>query len=119
MYRDGVQIQVKHLPADFENDQFILRYKRLFTETRQYYRDTGMKILRKDYKNRSSMFAFDQTPQLELNDASFELIKNVSIRVEIHFAAALTETVTAIIFAEHENLLEIDQNRSADFDYMA
>ena len=56
------------------------------------------------------MFALDLTPQLELSDESFELIKNGNKRIEIHFAAAFAETITAIIFAERDNLLEIDQN---------
>ena len=92
---------------------------RLFTQTGQYYHDTGIGISREDYKNGCALFVFDLTPQLESSDASFELIKNGNIRIEIHFTAALTETITVIIFAEHDNLLEIDENRSVAFDYTA
>ena len=41
IYRDGVQIPIKPLQPDFENGRFIRSYMRLFTQTGQYYRDTG------------------------------------------------------------------------------
>ena len=64
-------------------------------------------------------FAFDLTPQQDSSDASFELIKSGNIRLEIHFSAAVARTLTVIVFAENDNLLEIDSNRHVAFDYAA
>ena len=41
------------------------------------------------------------------------------MRIEIHFATATARTLTVIVFAEHDNLLEIDQDRNVAFDYTA
>ena len=62
IYRDGVQIPSKPLQPDFDNDRFVRSYVRLFTQTGQYYRDTGNAISREQYKDGCALFAFDLTP---------------------------------------------------------
>jgi len=91
----------------------------LYSHTSQYYRYTGNGISRDQYKNGCASFAFDLIPQLDSSDASFELIKHGNIRLELHFAAAIPHTLTVIVFAEHDNLLEIDRDRNVAFDYTA
>ena len=58
MYRDGVQIPSKSLQPDFAKDRFIRCYMRLFSQTGQYYRDTGNTISREQFKNDCALFAF-------------------------------------------------------------
>ena len=112
IYRDGVQIPSKPLQPDFTNDRFIRSYLRLFTQTGQYYRDMGNAISREQYKDGCALFAFDLTPQMDSSEVGFELIKHGNIRIEIHFATATARTLTVIVFAENDNLLEIDQDRN-------
>ena len=81
---------------------------RLFTQTG---------ISREQYKNGCAIFAFDLTPQMNSNDDCFELIKSGNIRLEIHFAAAATLTI--LVFAEFDSLLQIDSLGSVAFDYTA
>ena len=119
IYRDGVQIPSKPLQPDFANHRFIRSYLRLFTQTRQYYRDTGNAISQEQYKDGCALFAFDLTPQMDSSEVGFELIKHGNIRIEIHFTTAIARTLTVIVFAENDNLLEIDQNRNVAFDYTA
>ena len=119
IYRDGVQIPSKPSHLDFANDCFICSYIRLFTQTGQYYRDTGNPTLREQFKNGCALFAFDLTPQLDSAEVGFELIKHGKIRIEIHFADAVAQTLTVVVFAENDNLLEIDHDRQIAFDYTA
>ena len=56
---------------------------------------------------------------MDSGEEGFELIKHGNLRIEIHFAAAVAQTLTVIVFAEHDNLLEIDQDRNVAFDYTA
>ena len=58
-------------------------------------------------------------PQMNLSEAGFELIKKGNIGIEIHFANTTARTLTVIVFAENDNLLEIDQDRNVAFDYTA
>ena len=119
IYRDGVQIPSKSLQPDFAGDCFICSYFGLYSQTGQYYHDTGNDISREQYKKGCALFAFDLTPQLNSSDEVFELIKNGNIRLELHFAEATPHTLTVIVFAEHDNLLEIDRERHVAFDYTA
>ena len=119
LYRDGVQIPAKPLQPDFAHDRFIRNYFCLFSQTSQYYRDTGNGISREQYKNGCALFAFDLTLQMDSGEVSFELIKHGNICIEIPFANATARTFTVLVFAEHDNLLEIDRDRNVAFDYTA
>ena len=46
---------------------------------------------------------------------AFQLIKQGNLRVEIHFAEALTATINVIMYAEFDNVIEIDRNREEVF----
>ena len=91
----------------------------VYAKTGKYYRDTGNAISREQYKDGCVLFAFDLTPQVDSSEVGFELIKHSDIRIEIRFATATASTLTVIVFAENDNLLEIDQDRNVAFDYTA
>jgi hypothetical protein len=42
-----------------------------------------------------------------------ELIKRGNLRVEMHFAEALTATINVVMYAEFDNVIEIDRNRQS------
>ena len=48
---------------------------------------------------------------------TFQLIQQGNLRVEIHFAEALTATINVVMYAEFDNVIEIDRNRQILFDY--
>ena len=39
------------------------------------------------------------------------------MRLEIHFAGATTAAVSCTVYAEFENIVEIDRNRNVIFDF--
>jgi hypothetical protein len=50
---------------------------------------------------------------------AFQLIKQGNLRVEIHFAEAPTANINVFMYAEFDNVIEIDRNRQILFDYSA
>jgi hypothetical protein len=57
-----------------------------------------------------------QLSQKQSEVGAFQLIKQGNLRVGIHFAEAFTTTINVIMFAEFDNVIEIDRNRQVLFD---
>ena len=116
LYVDGVQIPSKPLKPDFDNDLYIRSYSSLFLGTGQMGRDDGNDISRYEYAHGYTLFAFDLTPDRD-DGSHFHLIRQGNLRLEMHFAEPLPETINTVVYAEFANIIEIDRARNVLFDY--
>lgn len=119
VYVDGEQIPRKPLSLKFDNaggQNAIAGFQSLFSGIGKLSQDAGNQISRGDYGSGYTLFCFDLTPDQCTGD-HFELIKPGNLRVELHFAEPLANTVNLIIYAESESLIEIDSNRNVLYDY--
>ena len=119
VYVDGEQIPRKPLFLKFEKaggQNFITGFQSLFSGIGAFSQDKGNQMTRSDYHQGYTLFAFDMTPDHCSGD-HFELIKQGNLRVELHFAQPLANTVNLIIYAEFESVIEIDTNRNVLYDY--
>ena len=119
VYVDGEQIPRKPLFLKFSEaggQNFIAGFQSLFSGTGKLSQDAGNQINRGDYGSGYTAFCFDLCPDHCLGD-HFELTKQGNLRVEIHFGQALPNTVNLIIYAEFQNVIEIDASRNVLYDY--
>jgi hypothetical protein len=117
LYVDGQQVPSKPLKPDFTNGLFVRSYVNLFSATGKMNEDEGNAITREDFANGYSLFAFDLTP--DLSEGHNSLIKRGNLRIEMQFAKSLPTTTNIIVYAEFDNLIEIDRSRNVLFDYSA
>ena len=101
---------------NFTVNQYIVGYMSLFPGTGKQFIDEGNQIQRSDFPNGCALCAFDLTPDLGEND-HFSLIKEGNVREDMKFSSALANTINVIVYAEFENIIEIDRSRNVIFDY--
>jgi len=119
VFADGQNVQnIKPLKIDYVNRQFIQAYNTLFTGTGRQFHDEGLYIDRLDYAQGNCLYAFDLSPDLT-DDDRFDLLRTGSVRLQLKFAEQLEHPITLIIYAEYQNILEIDNNRNVVFDFSA
>ena len=79
-------------------------------------KNEGLDIQREDYPNGYSIYAFDLSPDLS-EETYFNLAKDGNLRVDLKFGTALPNTVNVIVYAEFENIIELDRNKNVIFDF--
>ena len=107
----GFKEPLKPLTPRFP-DQNILSYLSLLLGTNKWGRDEGIGIDRTEYGRGYTLFAWDLSPDLSEGGDHFQLKRNTSVRLELKFRAALARPVNVIVYAEFENMIMIDSDRS-------
>lgn len=121
LYVDGQQIPGKPLQPEFGgNNTWIQSYHTLFSGTGIHFQNEGLGIDRNAYARGYCLFAFDLTPDLSANCFShWNLVRHGSVRIEVRFTTALISTMNCIVYAEYDNVIEIDSARQVITDFSA
>ncbi|KAG8239560.1 hypothetical protein J437_LFUL019252 [Ladona fulva] len=114
LYIDGQQIPSKPLQMDFTNDRLhVMAYHTLFSGTGIHFLNEGNAISREAYPHGYCLTAFDLTTDLSSNlHSHWNLVRQGSLRLDVRFEQAVPETLTCLIYAEFDNIIEIDRNRN-------
>ena len=116
VYVDGRQVPAKPLQPNFETGQYVRSYVNIFSATGKHAQDEGNELTRDDFGNGYTFFGFDLTPDA-CDGGCFHLVQKGNLRIEIHFAAALAQTVNVVVYGESDAVLEIDRNRNIIYDH--
>lgn len=117
LYLDSIQIPSKPLTPDFKNGLYTRSYHTLFSGSGVHFADTGNTISLEEYAKGYCLAVFDLTADLSCNEPHWNIIKSGTLRAEIRFEEPLTKTVTLIVFAEFDNIIEVDRSRNIIADY--
>jgi len=118
-FADGQSVQnIKPLKMNYTKHHYIRAYNTLFSRPGRLYYDEGLAIDRLDYLDGYALYAFDLSPDLT-NDEKFELLCTGSVRLQLKFTEQLADPITLIVYAEYQNLIEIDHNRNVIYDFTA
>lgn len=110
VYVDGQPVPHQPMQLDFDKGNYIQAYQNLFLQSE------GLYISRTEFAEGYSLFLFDLSPDL-CDGEHFNLIRHSNLRVELKFNKSLDKTITLIVFAEFESLIEINKTRNVLFDF--
>ncbi|XP_031779747.1 uncharacterized protein F54H12.2-like [Nasonia vitripennis] len=114
---DGIQIPSRAIQPNYP-DRYVDAYHTLFSGTGIHFANDGNDISRTDYPHGYCLYAFDLTSDLSANcNTHWNLIKNGTIRLELRFESVLQQSVNCIVYAEYDNILEIDSTRQVIVDF--
>ena len=115
----GTQVPSIAFAPDFEKNQFSREFYCLYKYLNQNEGVPQLNLDMKTYKDETTLFAFDLSPDSSLGSESgtLSLIKRGNARVEVRFKNALTDAAHMIVFAQYDNLIQIDKYRSVQLDY--
>ena len=113
VYVDGQPIPSKPLELDYENKSYIRAYHTLFPGVNQ---DRGLFLNREEFALGHTLYAFDLTPDM-CDGPHLNLQQQGNLRVELKFSKELEETLSVLIYAEFENIIEISKSRHVLCDF--
>lgn len=105
------------IKSDFSKGLYLQAFSSLFESCGIFFSDTGNDITRKDYPNGFALLGFDLSEDLSASENHLSLPRQGSLRIDIQFAKALAEPISIILFAEFDNIIEIDKDRNIILDY--
>ena len=68
----------------------------------------------KDWSRGYFLFSFDLTDYDD--EDHYPLIRHGNLRLEMNFGTTLPHTINVIVYAEFDNIVEINNNRNIQFD---
>ncbi|XP_054715550.1 uncharacterized protein F54H12.2-like [Uloborus diversus] len=107
VYVDGQPLPFNPLRPNFAKNNFIRAYQNLFRTAG----DKGLYLSRSDFALGYALFCFELSPDL-CDGSHLNLVRHSNLRLEIKFATALLQTISLIVYAEFENLIEINKSRN-------
>ena len=116
MHVDEKQYPTVPLTPDFTNSMALRSYLQLFAATGRLYADGGIDIAPGEFFDGYTLFAFDLTPDGS-HGQHYTVNKRGNLRLDLKFGAALAATTNLLIYAEFDNIIEIDKNRNIIYDF--
>ncbi|XP_072021487.1 uncharacterized protein F54H12.2-like [Amphiura filiformis] len=118
VYVDGMLVPMSEsLNPNFAGESgYIAAFNTLFTGLNKHNKDNTGTVNRADYKRGYTLMCFDLTADL-CDFGHFNLQKTGNLRLELQFADALPETINVLVYAEFENVIQIDKSRNVIYDY--
>ena len=98
-----------------KNCLLITAYSTLFSGTGKLHGNSGSIIKREDYSEGYTIIVADLTP-FEIGD-NFDLQEEGTLSIDLVFKSPLAATISVLVYAEYDNIIEIDSNRNVIKDW--
>ena len=112
---NGEEVPFKPVKLNFDDKLFVTAYNTLFSGTGKLHGNSGSIIKREDYSEGYTIIVADLIP-FEIGD-NFDLKAEGTLSIDLVFKSPLAATINVLVYAEHDNVIEIDINRNVIQDW--
>ena len=114
---DGHSVYGKPFEPRFENDQYLRSFLSVYQALASQNQFQNCNIDYEDYKGGYCFWGYDLTPDQAAHQSHLHPIKIGNLRLELQFATSLDKTINVLVYAEFDNLIEINGLREVTTDY--
>ncbi|XP_022301109.2 uncharacterized protein F54H12.2-like [Crassostrea virginica] len=114
---NGETITTRPYEPDFADNLYLRSYLSLYQGLGKLGDDWAPDVTIGEYKNGYTLWCIDFTKDQEAQLDKFHLIQTGNLRIELQFAQNTVETLNCVVYAEFDNLLEINKQREVSIDY--
>lgn len=114
---NGETITTRPFVPDFANDLYLRSYLSLYQGLGKFGEDWAPDISFEEYKDGYTLWCVDFTKDQEAQLDKFHLIETGNLRIEVQFSQNTATTLNCLVYAEFDNLLEINKQREVSIDY--
>ena len=114
---DGHSVYGKPFEPRFGNDQYLRSFLSVYQALASQNQVQNCNIDYEDYKGGYCFWGYDLTPDQAADQSHLHPIKTGNLRLELQFATSLDKTINVIVYAEFDNLIEINGLREVTTDY--
>lgn len=116
VYVDGNPVSYKPLDPNYTEGHSIRAYNSLLLGSEKLATDKGIYINREEFTKGYTLYAFNLLPDVYQGN-HLNLIQQGNLRIEIKFAKALPKTISVLVYAEFQNMIEITKSRNVLCDF--
>lgn len=101
----------------FDVHQSIREFYNLYLGTNRHLKDSPLCIDRENFENGYSLFVFNLSRDDELDSDALSPSVHGTCRLDLRFRAALPRTMTLVVYACFDSVIEINSKRQVLIDY--
>ncbi|XP_061190598.1 uncharacterized protein F54H12.2-like [Saccostrea echinata] len=114
---NGEIMSTRCFEPNFNEDLYLRSYLSLYQALGKLGEDWTPDITLEEYKNGYTLWGWDFTKDQEAQSDKFHIIETGNLRVEVQFTNNTVNTLNCVVYAEFDNLLEINKQREVSIDY--
>ncbi|XP_061180826.1 uncharacterized protein F54H12.2-like [Saccostrea echinata] len=114
---NGETMMTRCFEPNFNEDLYLRSYLSMYQALGKLGEDWAPDITLEEYKNGYTLWGWDFTKDQEAQSDKFHLIETGNLRVEVQFTNNTATTLNCVVYAEFDNLLEINKQREVSIDY--
>ena len=102
------EVPFKPLKLNFDEKLFLTAYNTLFSGTGKLHGNSGSIMKREEYSEGYTIIVADLT-RFEIGD-NFDFKEEGTLSIDLVFKSPLAATINVLVYAEYDNIIEIDSN---------